>query len=74
MAILDRYIGELQGLHAQTAAESLSNIPDSEKNAFGFGKAAGRLEGLKLAESLLNKLLNEPETDERGAGRNRNKT
>lgn len=73
MGVLDRYIGELQGLHTRTAAESLTNIPESEKNAFGFGKAAGRLEGIKLAESLLTQLLNEPETDERGTGRSRNK-
>lgn len=73
MAVLDRYLGELEGLYARTAAESLTNISDSEKNSFGFGKAVGRLEGIKLAQSVLNRLLNEPEVDERGSGRNRNK-
>jgi hypothetical protein len=73
MSVLDRFIGELQGLRGRTAEESLTNIPESEKNAFGFGKAIGRLEGLQLAESILNKLLSEPEEDkDRGAGRHRN--
>ena len=73
MSVLDRYIGELQALHAQTALESLTNIPESEKNSFGYGKAVGRLEGLQLAENLLNRLLSEPEVNESGAGRSRNK-
>lgn len=59
MAVVDRYIGELETLRAQIAVDSLSNIPESDKNAFGYGKAVGRLEGLRLAETLLHRVLDE---------------
>ena len=72
MAVLDRYLGELQTLRDTVAGQSLTNPED--KTAYGFGVAVGRLEGLRLAEEALNKLLNAPEEDkDRGSGRNRNK-
>lgn len=74
MAVLDRFLGELQALRPRIAEESLTNPPLQEGAAsFAFGRAVGRLEGLKLAEEVLNKLLREPDEDERGTGRNRTK-
>jgi hypothetical protein len=71
VAVLDRYIGELQALAAKVAVEGLRNPPD--KTDYGLGVLVGRLEGLRLAEQALEQLLSESEGDERGAGRNRNK-
>ena len=71
MSVLDRFIGELPGLHARVAEESLTNVADVDKTSFGFGRAVGRLEGLRLAEETLNRILNEPERDADG-GRHRN--
>lgn len=72
MAVLDRYLGELQTLQSTVAVEGLANPPD--KSSYGLGVLVGRLEGLKLAEELLNRKLNESEVEERGSGRNRTKT
>lgn len=66
MTVLDRFLGDLKALQAQTASDSLTNVSDSDKSGFGFGKAVGRLEGLRLAEELLEKLLREQELKERG--------
>ena len=63
MPVLERYLGELEGLRSRTAEESLTNIADADKTAFGFGRAVGRLEGLRLAEDALQNLLSEPERD-----------
>jgi hypothetical protein len=71
VAVLDRYIGELQGLHNKTAVDSLTN--PAEKTSYGLGVAVGRLEGLRLAEELLTKVLSESEVDGRESGRSRNK-
>jgi len=73
VSVLDRYIGELQAARSKVAEESLTNPADAEKTAFGFGRAVGRLEGLRLAEETLNRLLNEPEGEENSAGRRRSK-
>jgi hypothetical protein len=72
VSVLDRYIGELQTLYSKTAVDSLTN--PAEKTSYGLGVAVGRLEGLRLAEEALTKALNESEVEERGSGRNRNKT
>lgn len=71
MSVLERYLGELQALRSRTAEESLTNIPEGEKNAFGYGKAVGRLEGLQLAQATLDRLLNEPEPDSDSGRRGR---
>jgi hypothetical protein len=62
MSVLDRFIGELATLRSQVAESSLTNPED--KTAFGFGRAVGRLEGLRLAEETLNRLLKDPVEDE----------
>ena len=72
MSVLERYVGALQALRSQVSEESLTNIAEGEKNAFGFGRAAGRLEGLRLAEQTLEKVLSEQEAEKRSAGRSRN--
>lgn len=71
MSVLDRFLGELAAVRAQTALESLTN--PAEKSEYGFGQAVGRLEGLHLAEATLNRLLNDPEGEENNAGRRRSK-
>lgn len=75
MTVLDRFLGELQALQTQTAVDSLTGIADADKSAYGFGRAVGRLEGLRLAGELLDKLLHEQEAKERGVpGRGRSQT
>lgn len=69
MTVLDRFLGELQTLQHQTALDSLTTTPESEKTAFGFGRAVGRLEGLRLAGELLEKLLREQELKDSGVSR-----
>jgi hypothetical protein len=71
MSVLDRFIGELTGLRARVAEESLTNVADVDKTAFGFGRAVGRLEGLRLAEETLNKVLSESEKEDSGERRHR---
>ena len=71
MAVLDRYLGELKSLHAQIAVDGLGNPPSHD--AYGLGVLVGRLEGLKLAEEALSRVLRDSE-EERGSGRNRSKT
>jgi hypothetical protein len=71
VSVLDRYLGELQGTRVRIAEESLTSIPDSDKNAFGYGRAVGRLEGLRLAEETLQRVLSESEADQSGSGRYR---
>lgn len=73
MSVLDRFIGELTGLRAQVAEEGLTNVADADKTAFGFGRAVGRLEGLRLAEEALNRILGEQEKEDSGTGRHRSK-
>jgi hypothetical protein len=68
VSALDRFIGELQALHSKVAVESLTT-PD-DKTAYGLGRAVGRLEGLRLAEETLNRVLHDPEEREGVAGRN----
>lgn len=75
MPVLDRFIGELQTLRSRVAEESLTNVVLQDGcAAAAYGRAVGRLEGLRLAEETLNKLLNEPEDTESGAGRRSRKT
>jgi hypothetical protein len=71
LAVLDRFLGELQALRDKVAGQSLTAPED--KTAFGFGVAVGRLEGLRLAEETLNQLLNEPEDSESVQRRTRSK-
>lgn len=73
MSVLERYLGELPTIRAQVAEESLTNVTDADKTAFGLGRAVGRLEGLRLAEETLQRLLNEPETNESEPRRHRGK-
>ena len=74
MSSVDRYLGELEALRTQIAVETLENVPQSDQNAYGFGKSVGRLEGLRLASGLLDRLLSESEKVDSGAGRHRSKT
>jgi len=69
MALLERYLGELEQLKTETAQASLTNVPDAAGTAFGFGRAVGRQEGIELARSRLDTLLSEAEenTDKAGA-------
>lgn len=60
-AVVERFIGELDAARARVAEESLTT-PD-DKTSFGFGRAVGRLEGLRLAEEVLNNVLNTKEAD-----------
>lgn len=69
MSVLDRFLGELQTVRSVVAEQSLTNPED--KTSYGFGVSVGRLEGLRLAEETLNKLLNDPEAQESGTGRHR---
>jgi hypothetical protein len=71
VSVLDRFIGELRAARLNVAEQSLTSPADN--TAFGFGIAVGRLEGLRLAEELLNKLLNEPEDSESAPRRPRPK-
>jgi hypothetical protein len=71
VGIVDRFIGELGGLRSRVAEESLTNVADVDKTAFGFGRAVGRLEGLRLAEEALNRILGEQETEDSGTRRHR---
>lgn len=64
MPVLERYIGELALVRSRVAEDSLTNLADADKTAYGLGRAVGRLEGLRLAEETLQRLLNEPETNE----------
>lgn len=66
MSVLERFIGDLEALQASTALESLTAVPDSEKSEFGFGKAVGRLEGLRQAGELLQNILREQEAERHG--------
>jgi hypothetical protein len=61
MSVLDRFIGELSLVRSRVAEDSLTNPVD--KTAFTFGQAVGRLEGLRLAEDTLNRLLSDSEDD-----------
>lgn len=71
MSVLERFIGELHVVRSRVAEESLTN-PD-DKTAFGFGRAAGRLEGLLLAEETLNKVLSDQEAEDSESRRRRSK-
>ena len=72
MAVLDRFIGELEALRPQVAVESLESTTEGKDVAFEYGKAVGRLEGLRLAEALLQRLLSESEKEDSGTRRHRN--
>lgn len=75
MSVLDRFIGELPTLRSRVAEESLTNVVLQDGcAAVAYGRAVGRLEGLRLAEEALNRLLSEQETEEHGAGRHRRST
>lgn len=74
MSVLDRYLGELQALRTQVAVESLENpVLQDGTAAVAYGRAVGRMEGLKLAEELLSKVLRMPEDDGDGPRRSRSK-
>lgn len=66
MAVLQRYLAKLDDLIKQAPADLLTNIAGSEKNTFGFGKAVGTLEGLRMARALFDSALADQEADTRG--------
>lgn len=57
MALIEKFLASIEELKSQVATDSLTNLPDAEKTAFGFGKAVGRLEGVRLVETLFQNLL-----------------
>lgn len=60
MALAEKFLAEIGTLKADAASETLQ--PETRyQNAFGFGRACGIQEGLRMAEELLNKLLVESE-------------
>lgn len=63
MATLERYLEALVTLKTKAQEDSL-NPPDSKKNEFGYGFVCGVQAGLRMAEELLNKQLNEEEEDD----------
>lgn len=73
MATFEAYIEALKALQIQTAADALDpnrNTPSE----FRYGQVCGIQQGLRLAEELLNKQLQEVDndgTDERGHPKNR---
>lgn len=63
MGVLDRYLGALEELERRIAVECLGHVPENEKTEFGFGKAVGTLQGIRLAKDEFERLLNEAEKD-----------
>lgn len=58
MPLIEKFLSGLEELKSRIATESLTQIPDAEKTAFGFGKAVGRLQGIRLVEELFQNLIN----------------
>lgn len=62
MATLEAYLEALKSLQTQTAMESLS--PNAtQQTEFRYGQVCGIQQGLKMAEELLNKELEEDQDD-----------
>jgi len=59
---LDNYLGKLKELQSEVATAALTR--PKGKEAFDYGHACGRLEGLLLAEQLLNSAIEEVADDE----------
>lgn len=62
MATLEQYLEALKALETQTAAESLNPSPP-DRTEWHYGFVCGVQMGLKKAEELLNKQLEEVEDD-----------
>ena len=62
MATLEQYLEALKDLEVQTAKESL-NPSDTQKTEWYYGFVCGIQMGLRKAEELLNKQLEEVEDD-----------
>jgi len=65
----ERFLALLKEQIAQHADEAF--VPGaSNQNAFGYGKACGIREGLKIAEALFEKVLDEEIQEVRGGKNN----
>ena len=77
MRVLDQFIGELDALESKIALEGLTNRPHPERSdAFSYGAAVGRVEGVRLAKEALNRVLQDQakaEKAENEPGRNQAK-
>lgn len=62
MATLEQYLEALKALEIQTAAESL-NPGETQKTEWYYGFVCGMQMGLRKAEELLNKQLEEVDDD-----------
>jgi hypothetical protein len=63
--VLAAFLGELESLKITFAVESLTQIPPENRTEFGYGLAAGRLEGIAMARTLLDKVLDDQRKAER---------
>lgn len=63
MATIEAYLEALKALQIQTATESLAPSID-QRTEFRFGYVCGVQEGLRKAEELLNKQLEEEDQDD----------
>jgi len=59
---LKRYVEKLKGMQTEFASAAL--IKPRGKEAFDYGHACGKYEGLLLAEQLLNNVIEEVANDE----------
>lgn len=67
MATLEAHLEALKALQAQTAAESLNPNGSQVANAaYQFGYVCGIQQGLRMAEELLNKQLEDTEETDNG--------
>ena len=63
MNVISRYLQELKAVQMKMN-EAAVKPPAEERNAFGYGRACGRAEGLKMAEELLDRVLKDNERGE----------
>ncbi len=63
MNVITRYVQELKALQVKTNEMAVKPSTE-ERNAFGYGKACGRAEGLRLAEELLERVLKDTDRGE----------
>lgn len=57
MPLIEKFLSRLKERQPQFAVEALSNA--GQRDAFEFGRMSGVLQGLKMAESILEDILGE---------------
>lgn len=70
MSAVQRCLERLDEAKATAAVESLSPA-DADKNAFGFGRACGIQQGLKIARQIIETVLSESDQDHDSRTQNR---